>query len=219
MTEVVAARRPIKARDSKWAAQVASFLARCGIKPNVISVFSAIFAGLGGLALALSQRVPAWGGAALFVAAAICIQLRLLCNLFDGMVAIEGGFKTKSGEVYNELPDRFADVFVLVGAGYAACAFSCGPSLGWLAAVLALGTAYVRALGASAGAGQCFLGPMAKQHRMAVMTVASLLSAILVFWGFSGFVMLVALAVVVAGAAITIIRRACWVVRALEARP
>jgi len=28
---------------------------------------------------------------ALFVVAAICIQLRLLCNLLDGLMAVEGG--------------------------------------------------------------------------------------------------------------------------------
>ena len=33
----------------------------------------------------------------LFLTAAALIQIRLLCNLFDGMVAIEGGFKTKIG--------------------------------------------------------------------------------------------------------------------------
>ena len=78
------------------------------------------------------------------------IQMRLLCNLFDGMVAVEGGHKTKSGEIYNELPERFADVFILVGAGNAWMRVEWGPLLGWLCAVLALLTAYVRALGAAA---------------------------------------------------------------------
>ena len=50
---------------------------------------------------------------------AVCgMQLRLLCNLFDGMVAIEGGFKTKAGEIFNELPDRFSDAFIFIGAAY-----------------------------------------------------------------------------------------------------
>ncbi len=212
------ARRPIKARDSKWAAAIAASLARSGVKPNVISVFSAVFAGGAGVALALTPQMSEVGAAVLFVVGALGIQLRLLCNLFDGMVAIEGGFKTKSGEFFNELPDRFADVFILVGAGFAAAGQAYGLTLGWVAALLAVGTAYVRALGAAAGAGQCFLGPMAKQHRMAAMTVASVGAAGAAFGGWSDETMLGALAVVVAGAGITVLRRTVWVVRALEAK-
>lgn len=29
---------------------------------------------------------------------------RLLCNLLDGMVAVEGGKRSKSGELYNDVP-------------------------------------------------------------------------------------------------------------------
>ena len=42
--------------------------------------------------------------------AALCIQLRLVCNLLDGMVAVEHGKGSPSGPIWNELPDRFADV-------------------------------------------------------------------------------------------------------------
>jgi phosphatidylglycerophosphate synthase len=212
------ARRPIKARDTQWAARIAAMLTKSGVKPNTISVFSAVFAGGAGLALAWTPRVSVEAASVLFVAAAVGIQLRLLCNLFDGMVAIEGGFKTKSGEIFNELPDRFADVFILVGAGYGAAGWWHGLTLGWLAAALALGTAYVRALGAAAGAGQCFLGPMAKQHRMAVTTLAALAAAVTVFFGYSGAVLGGALMIVVLGTAVTVWRRTVWVVRALEAK-
>jgi phosphatidylglycerophosphate synthase len=218
MSTTDSARRPIKARDTKWAAAMAGSLARSGVKPNMISVFSAVFAGGAGVALALTPRFSPGGAAVLFVLAALGIQLRLLCNLFDGMVAIEGGFKTKSGEVFNELPDRFADAFILVGAGFAAGSYEYGLTLGWVAALLALGTAYVRALGAAAGAGQCFLGPMAKQHRMAAMTAASLGAAVAVFFEYGALVIFVALAVIVAGGTITVARRTLWVVRALEAK-
>lgn len=44
------------------------------------------------------------------------IQLRLLCNLFDGMVAIEGGKKSDVGSLYNEFPDRIADSLLIVAA-------------------------------------------------------------------------------------------------------
>ena len=43
---------------------------------------------------------------ALLLLAAAGIQLRLLCNLLDGMLAVEEGFKSKTGDIYNDLPDR-----------------------------------------------------------------------------------------------------------------
>jgi phosphatidylglycerophosphate synthase len=154
MNQMNAARRPIRARDTRWAAHVAAWLARVGVRPNIISVASALFAGGAGLCLVLTGKTTGNFQPWLFLTAAGLIQMRLLCNLFDGMVAIEGGFKTKSGEIFNELPDRFADAFIFVGAGYAAVGLDWAPAAGWLCAVLAVLTAYVRALGASAGASQ-----------------------------------------------------------------
>jgi hypothetical protein len=49
--------------------------------------------------------------------------------------------------------------------------------LGWLAAVLAIATAHVRAFGGSLGYGQDLTGPMAKQHRMFTLTVGTLAAA------------------------------------------
>jgi phosphatidylglycerophosphate synthase len=211
------ARRPIKARETKWASKIAAYLAKAGVRPNTISVLSAGFAAGAGGCLAASAESGRVAAACLFVAAALGIQLRLLCNLFDGMVAVEGGFRTKSGEIFNELPDRFADAFILIGAGYAASSVQYGVTLGWAAAVLAVITAYVRTLGAAAGAGQCFLGPMAKQHRMAVMTAACVLAAVGVFMNAGAQVVSVALVIVVSGTLLTIVRRTRHIIQTLEA--
>ena len=106
------------------------------------------------------------------------MQLRLLCNLLDGMVAIEGGRKSKVGVLYNEVPDRVADSLFLVALGYAiGIAW-----LGWLAALAAAVTAYIRVLGGTFGLAQDFRGPLAKQHRMAVMTAGCLLGIGEYFW-------------------------------------
>ena len=123
--------------------------------------------------------------AALFLIAIGGIQGRLLCNLLDGMVAIEGGRKTRAGDIFNDLPDRISDPLIIVPAGYAITSLPFGPDLGWLAAVVALLTAYVRVLGHSAGTPDFFVGPMAKQHRMAVLTVACALCIPAAFWDFS----------------------------------
>jgi phosphatidylglycerophosphate synthase len=86
------------------------------------------------------------------------------------MVAVEGGRKSRVGVLYNEVPDRIADSLFIVALGYAIAT----PWLGWLGALAAAVTAYVRVLGGSLGLAQDFRGPMAKQHRMAVMTLACL---------------------------------------------
>jgi hypothetical protein len=99
------ARRPIKARNTRWASRVANWLERLGVRPNTISVTSVFFAGAAGLCLVLTDGVAGEVRGLLFLMSGVLIQMRLLCNLFDGMVAVEGGHKTKSGEIYNELPD------------------------------------------------------------------------------------------------------------------
>jgi phosphatidylglycerophosphate synthase len=210
-------RRPLKSRDTKWAAAIASWLARAGVRPNSISVAGAVFAMMSGVCFFLAGRTAlSWHWSALLLLATCGMQLRLLCNLFDGMVAIEGGFKTKSGEIFNELPDRFSDAFIFIGAAFSVPEFAWTHELGWTAAVLAMITAYVRALGASIGAGQHFLGPMAKQQRMAAMTAASLLAALAPVWPSLRLIIPAGLALVVVGCVVTIFRRCGRIAREME---
>jgi phosphatidylglycerophosphate synthase len=201
-------RRPLKSRDTKWAVAIANRLARAGVRPNAISIAGTIFAGMAGVCLWFAGHVGLnWHWSLLLVLAVCGMQLRLLCNLLDGMVAIEGGFKTKSGEIFNELPDRFSDAFIFVGAAYSFPDFTWTYVLGWAAATLAVVTAYVRALGAGMGAGQQFIGPMAKQQRMATLTVACLIGAFAPLFPFVAQVIPLALAIIGLGCVITIFRR------------
>src|SRR3989442_427539 len=133
MDSVSLKRRPIKARDTRWAANIARGLARLGFRPNTISILSVVCAGFAATSLMFTANTGTVWRIILFIAAALFIQLRLLCNLFDGMVAVEGGFRTKSGEIFNELPDRFADAFIMVGAGYSLPAIHWAREAGWAA--------------------------------------------------------------------------------------
>jgi phosphatidylglycerophosphate synthase len=211
-------RRPLKSRDTGWARTSAAWLARRRVAPNAISVASALFAACAAVALYFSGQKHFHHRALLLLLAAAGIQLRLLCNLLDGMVAVEGGLKTKSGEVFNDLPDRVADSLILVAAGYAVHGFPYGPTLGWCAALLAVSTAYVRMLGGAAGLPQSFMGPMAKQQRMALMTAACMLSVIETEFLPIGAVLWIALIVINAGCVVTIVRRTMKIVRELESR-
>ena len=211
------ARRPLKTRGSRWAQALARGLAARGVSPNQISIASRCFAALGAAALLAAPAASPGARSILFLLAAACVQLRLLCNLLDGMVAVEGGLGSASGPVYNELPDRIADPLFLVPAGYATC-LSLGPELGWLAGVLALITAYIRTLGASLGLAQDFRGPMAKPHRMAALTAGLIGAAVAAPWGWDGELLALALLVIVLGTSWTAVRRTATLIRGLNAR-
>jgi len=155
------ARRPLASRSTRWAGFLSTAAVRAGFSADGISLLSLVFSAAGAAALLLAPRP--WN----LLAGAACIQLRLLCNLLDGMVAIEGGRKSRVGALYNEVPDRVADSLFLVALGYTIDV----AWLGWLAALAAAVTAYIRVLGGTLGLAQDFRGPQAKPHRMAVMTV------------------------------------------------
>lgn len=209
------ARRPLTSRNSAWAASAARVCLKVGLSPNAISVASIFFAVAAASLFFLTATAGPSQARWYLLAAALMVQGRLLCNLLDGMVAIEGGKKTKSGEIYNELPDRIADPIILIGVGY--CVGSV-EVLGWGAAVLALLTAYVRALGVAAGASQQFCGPMAKPHRMAVVTIAAIVQSFLVAPHVSLPIMKYALGVICIGCVITVIRRTARIVAELESK-
>jgi len=200
-------RRPLATRDKPWARKVAAALAAWGVAPNAISLASVAFAILAGLALWRSGSSDGAMRVILLLAAAAGIQLRLLCNMLDGMIAIEGGKRTPYGDLYNDVPDRFADVAFLVGAGYGINQLPFGAVLGWAAAVAALLTAYIRVLGGAMGVTQYFAGPMAKQHRMATLTIACIVSVLEPLWHGNGQVMEIALALIVAGSLAGFVRR------------
>ncbi len=133
------------------------------------------------------------------------------------MVAVEGGLKSKTGDVYNDLPDRFADLLILVPLGYATLA-PWGGELGWAAGAMAVFTAYVRLLGGALGLRQDYVGPMAKQQRMAAATAASLLTIGESYWHMPRYVLIGALVLIALGALGGVLRRSSRILRQLAAR-
>ncbi len=140
----------------------------------------------------------------LLALAAVLIPLRLLCNLLDGMVAVEHAKASPTGELYNDVPDRVSDTAVLIGAGYAPTAI---PELGYTAAVLALFVTYIRTLGRGLGQGSDFRGPMAKQQRMWLVAAPALFLALAPHAWRPQHLMTIALAIISLGCIITAARR------------
>lgn len=200
-------RRPLKVRDQRIMTRFAAWLSRRQVTPNQISLLSVIFALGGALALFLAGNSSGGLMTAYFVLAALMIQLRLLCNLFDGMVAMEGCKQTAAGELFNDVPDRIADPLLIVACALALPDYPSAIWLAWLGALLAVFSAYIRVLGVSLGLPADFRGPMAKQQRMALLTLGCLLSAIEFLWGGAGLMLWLSLIILVAGTALTCLRR------------
>jgi phosphatidylglycerophosphate synthase len=208
MTETdLSSRRPLASRSSALAQRAVALLLKTSITPNQISLISIAVSLIGAFALLHAPQRP-W----LFVIAALGVQLRLLCNLLDGMVAVEGGRGTPVGALYNEIPDRIADSLFLVAWGYA-----CGlPALGWATALAAAVTAYIRVLGGALGLKQDFRGPMAKQHRMAALTIVCMVAMLEIWLRGSNALLEIGLWVVLIGSVWTCVERTRAIAGGLE---
>ena len=210
-------RSPIATRNRKWAQVTSAWLAARSVSPNSISIAgmcACIVAGLALAATSITYHRIDW------LIAALGAQLRLTTNMLDGMVALASGRASKVGELYNEIPDRVSDAAVFIGAGFA---WGGNVALGYIATILAIFTAYIRAAGKIAGAPNEFCGPMAKQHRMFVITLVCLYSAALPrSWQAFHFGELkvgaisVGLVVIIAGCVITVGRRLNRIARVLR---
>jgi phosphatidylglycerophosphate synthase len=168
MNKTSESRRPIASRESSWAKATATWLSKRNVSPNFISLLSIVFSILAFAVFYLDANAMG-NHVILMILAVVGIEGRLIKNLLDGMVAIEHNKKSAIGGLFNEVPDRVSDTFIILGAGLVVKDFPYGMDLAYVATILAVTTAYIRTLGASLGCGHHFLGPMAKQHRMALL--------------------------------------------------
>jgi phosphatidylglycerophosphate synthase len=145
--------------------------------------------------------------------------LRLWLNMLDGMVALASGTASRTGEIVNELPDRFSDVIIFAGAGHSGL---CSPIGGYWAAIFALLTAYVGTLGQAVGVQREFSGLMSKPWRMVVLHIGAWITLGILWFGdgriaFGNLTVLDwTLLAIVAGCIQTIVVRLLRIVAALK---
>jgi phosphatidylglycerophosphate synthase len=168
-------RRPLTTRELSIFQRLAAGLIAMRVRPNAISLMSIAFAAAAAWCLVVTSRVDGAQARWFFALGAVFVQLRLLANMLDGMVAIGSGDTSPLGDLFNEVPDRLTDALILIGAGYA---LGGSVVLGYGATILAVFTAYLRAFGGTHGVKRLFLGPMAKPHRMAAVTAGCLWTAL-----------------------------------------
>src|SRR4029453_5128088 len=210
-------RRPIATRNRKWAQATTAWLASRNVSPNAISIAGMCACTVAAIALGVTSITDY---RILWLIPPLGAQLRLTPNCPDGMVAIASSRTSKTGELYNEVPDRISDAAVFIGAGFA---WGGNFTLGYIPTILAIFTAYVRAAGKIAGAPNEFCGPMAKQHRMLVVTLICVYAAITPrSWQMITFnnsqigLMTLGLVIIITGCVITVIRRVGRIAHALK---
>src|SRR5947209_7634314 len=154
-------RRPIAQAFRRTAHAPVQWCVRLGIHPNLIS-YSSIVASVGAaLSFWQAAAVPA-----LLIVAVVFCYVRLFLNMLDGMVALASGTASRTGEIANELPDRFSDVIIFAGVAHSGL---CHQLSGYWAAISALLVAYVGTLGPAVGVQREFSGVVAKPWRMVAL--------------------------------------------------
>ena len=211
-------RRPLKSRGYFWVPGVTRWLLARGATPNVISTLSIVAALLAAISIfALCHAADALHASLYGLCGIIAILLRALCNLFDGLLAVEGGLKSPTGELWNDVPDRISDLLMFVTTGYA-LALPYARELGWAAGSMAVFTAYTRQLAATQTGKQNFAGLLPKPKRFALLGLG-ILAAIIEAWMTEfpmAYGLWIALALLTLGCIITSIQRLYWVSKELH---
>lgn len=97
---------------------------------------------------------------------------RMTLNTIDGVIAIERGNLRLKGEIVNALPDRYSDIFILLGIGLSPL---CAPPWGMLALASVFLVSYTGMLGKAIGGTWQHHGPLGKVERLVFIMFFSLL--------------------------------------------
>jgi archaetidylinositol phosphate synthase len=108
----------------------------------------------------------------LLIAAVILILLRMMMNTLDGVMAIERGNLSLKGEIVNALPDRYSDLFLLLGISFSPL---CSTFLGVLAMASMFLVSYTGMLGKALGVNWQHHGPLGKVERLILIMIFSLM--------------------------------------------
>ncbi|MBN2583151.1 MAG: hypothetical protein JXL80_08785 [Planctomycetes bacterium] len=135
------------------------------LNPNVVSYAAVPVAAATGWCFYRAHEVP-W----LLLAAIALTLLRMTLNTLDGIMALDRGKSSLTGEIVNALPDRYADLFVLAGVALSPL---CRPWLG-LAAIASMAlVSYTGMLGKALGVSWQHHGPLGKVERLILLMVAA----------------------------------------------
>jgi archaetidylinositol phosphate synthase len=202
----------------------ASFLARFGVTSDVVSLLAFSLAVLAAGAFAIAGGATGWldtlgfeasgfaGGRWLYFVGSVLVVANGWLDLLDGALARVRGTESASGDLFDHVLDRYADLAIVGGLAAGIGAYA----LGFVAVTGVLLTSYLGTQAQALGAGRAYGGLVGRADRLGLVAVGTGLAGVtsttvaglsIVAW------VLVVLAV--AGHA-TAIQRSVLVYRALE---
>lgn len=108
----------------------------------------------------------------LLIISIVLTLFRMTLNTIDGVIAIERGNLRLKGEIVNALPDRYSDIFILIGIAMSPL---CTPLLGLLGMGSMFTVSYTGMLSKAIGANWQHHGPLGKVERLIFIMVFSIL--------------------------------------------
>lgn len=108
----------------------------------------------------------------LLIISIILTLFRMTLNTIDGVIAIERGNLRLKGEIVNALPDRYSDIFILIGIAMSPL---CNPFLGLAGMASMFLVSYTGMLSKAIGANWQHHGPLGKVERLIFIMVFSVL--------------------------------------------
>ena len=114
-----------------------------------------------------AQNIPA-----LLLLSILLTIVRMTLNTIDGVIAIERGNLRAKGEVVNALPDRYSDIFILMGI---ALSPMCTPWLGMAGMASVFLVSYTGMLSKAIAINWQHHGPLGKVERLILIMLFSLL--------------------------------------------
>ncbi len=108
----------------------------------------------------------------LLIISIILTLFRMTLNTIDGVIAIERGNLRLKGEIVNALPDRYSDVFILIGIIMSSL---CNVFIGVLAMASMFLVSYTGMLSKAIGANWQHHGPLGKVERLVLIMIFSAL--------------------------------------------
>ena len=182
-------------------------MVRAGVSPDLLNVLGAAFGAAAGLAFAYSEL--ALGGWLILLGGA--------ADIFDGRIARARGIASARGAFLDSTLDRFAEMFAFVGLA----AFFARAPVATAMVALALGASmlvsYARARGEALSI-DCRGGVMQRAERLVLLGLAGIFDAPIARAGGwdAGDPIMVAVAVIAAGALGTAIYRTLFIAKRLE---
>jgi len=141
-----------------------------GVNPDLVSYLAVVVAFFTGVCFYFAGDQPF-----LLIGAIVLIFLRMILNTLDGVMAIEINKSGPEGEIVNALPDRYSDIFVMLGIAFSPY---CNVYLGAIASISVLLVSYTGMMGKAIGVSWQHSGPLGKVERLILIMIAALLQYI-----------------------------------------